>query len=55
MNAQLGIYVIPVIAKTLEISSEFSHHPGYSLIINAGYTLKTGFTGIPDYKIQIIT
>jgi len=50
-NAQLGVNVIPVIAKTLEISSEFSHHPGYSLTLNAGYTLKTGFTGIPDYKV----
>lgn len=50
-NAQLGVNVIPVIAKTLEITSEFSRHPGYSLNVHAGYTFKTGFVGIPDYKI----
>ncbi|MCF2447223.1 hypothetical protein L0657_24930 [Dyadobacter sp. CY345] len=50
-NAQLGVNVIPLIAKTLEVTSEFSHHPGYSLNVNAGYTFKTGFVGIPDYKI----
>jgi len=50
-SAQLGVNVIPVISKTLEVSSEFSTHPGYSLNFNAGYTFKTGFVGIPDYKV----
>jgi hypothetical protein len=41
-----GINIFPIRSKTFEITSEFSHHPGYGLILNLGQTIKTGYTGL---------
>lgn len=50
-KTSLGVNIPPIIAKSAEISSEFSRHPGYSLIFNLGHTFKTGHTGLVDHKV----
>jgi len=48
---QLGFNVVPVIANSLELVSEFSRHPRYSLNFNAGYTFNTSHVGMIDHKV----
>lgn len=50
-KANVGINIPPIIAKSAEISSEFSHHPGYSLNFNVGHTFKTGHIGLLDNDV----
>ena len=50
-KTSVGINIPPIIAKSAEISSEFSRHPAYSLNLNLGHTFKTGHTGLIDYKV----
>jgi hypothetical protein len=50
-KTSVGINLPPIIAKSAEISSEFSRHPGYSLNLNLGHTFKTAHTGLIDYKV----
>lgn len=50
-RSKLGVNVVPVIAKTLEVTSEFSNHPSYSLHFNAGYTFSTSHIGMIDYDV----
>jgi len=50
-RADIGINVIPVIANSVEITSEFSRHPGYTFIFNLGYTIQSGHTGLVDHKV----
>lgn len=51
-KASLGLNIPPVLAKSIELSSEFSRHPGYSLDFNLGHTFKTGHIGLIDYKVD---
>lgn len=51
-KTSVGINIPPIIAKSAEINSEFSRHPGYSLNFNLGYTFKTGHSGLIDYKVN---
>ncbi|MHA4739616.1 hypothetical protein [Dyadobacter sp. MSC1_007] len=51
-KASLGLNIAPVLAKSIELSSEFSRHPGYSLDFNLGYIFKTGHIGLIDYKVD---
>ena len=48
---QVGINVVPLIANSVEVVSEFNRHPGYSLNFNAGYTFHTGYVGMIDHKV----
>ena len=50
-KADIGVNVIPIIAKSVEITSEFKRHPGYSINVNLGYTFDTGHIGLADYKV----
>lgn len=50
-KTSIGINIPPIIAKSAEISSEFSRHPGYSLNLNLGNTFKTGHLGLINYKV----
>lgn len=50
-KTSVGINIPPIIAKSAEISSEFRHHPGYSLNLNLGRTFKTSHIGLIDYKV----
>lgn len=50
-KTSVGINLLPIIAKSAEISSEFSRHPGYSLNLHLGHTFKTGHTGLIDYDV----
>lgn len=43
---QVGLNVIPLVAKSVEVVSEFTTHPGYGLTLNAGYTFGTDYIGI---------
>ncbi|SEJ75971.1 hypothetical protein SAMN05216327_118159 [Dyadobacter sp. SG02] len=51
-KTSLGINIPPVIAKSIEISSELSRHSGYSLNFNIGHTFNTGHTGLIDHKVN---
>ncbi|GGN06149.1 hypothetical protein GCM10010967_46660 [Dyadobacter beijingensis] len=51
-KTSLGVNIPPVIAKSVEISSELSRHPAYSLNFNIGHTFKTGHTGLIDRKVN---
>ncbi len=48
-TGKAGINFIPVIAKSVEVTSEFSNRSWYALTADAGYTFNTGYTGISDY------
>ncbi|TLV03730.1 hypothetical protein [Dyadobacter luticola] len=48
---QIGINVVPLIARTLEVNSEFSDHPGYGLTLSAGHTFRTPHTGLINYDV----
>lgn len=50
-KANLGLNMPPILAKSFELTSEFSRHPGYSLDFNLGHTFKTGHSGLIDYKV----
>lgn len=50
-KTSLGVNIPPIIAKSIEISSELSRHPGYSLNFNIGHTFKTGHVGLIDRKV----
>jgi hypothetical protein len=49
-QSRIGLNVVPLVAKSLEVTSEFSHHPVYSLNFNAGYTFNTGYLPLFDIK-----
>lgn len=51
-KTSVGIDIPPIIAKSAEITSEFRHHPGYSLNFNLGHTFKTGHVGLIDHKVD---
>jgi hypothetical protein len=44
-KSDIGVNVVPLIAKSLEINSEFRKYPAYSLNLSMGYSFKTGHTG----------
>lgn len=50
-KTSVGINIPPIVARSAEISSEFSRHPAYSFNLNLGHTFKTGHTGLIDYKV----
>ena len=50
-KADVGLNVVPLIARSVEISSEFSKHPGYSLNFNLGYTFNSSHVGLTDYDV----
>jgi hypothetical protein len=50
-ETSVGINIPPTIAKSAEISSEFSRHSAYSLNLNLGHTFKTGHTGLINYAV----
>ena len=50
-KADVGLNVIPLMARSVEISSELRRHPAYSLNFNVGYTFKSGHIGLADYKV----
>ena len=50
-KTSLGVNIPPIIAKSIEISSELSRHPGYSLNFNIGHTFNTGHVGLIDRKV----
>ncbi|QRR00052.1 hypothetical protein [Dyadobacter sandarakinus] len=51
-KASAGINLPPLIARSVEVSSELSRHPGYSLIFQAGQTFKSSHIGLTDYKVD---
>lgn len=48
---QVGVNIPPIIAKTLEVTSTFTTHPGYSINLNAGSTFGTSLSGPWLYDI----
>jgi hypothetical protein len=48
---QIGINVVPIIAKSWEFSSESNKHPGYSLTFNTGATFGAEHNGMVDHKV----
>jgi hypothetical protein len=43
---QVGINVVPLLAQSLEATSEFSHTAWYSLSLDVGYTYRSRYKGI---------
>jgi hypothetical protein len=50
-EGKVGLNFAPLIARSVEVTSEFSKNPAYSLNLNAGYTFGTGHIGLFDYKV----
>lgn len=49
-QASAGINFAPLIARSVELNSEFMKHPGYALNLNIGGTFNTGHVGLIDFK-----
>ncbi len=48
---RIGINVIPVAIRTIELTSEFTDHPAYALTFNAGYVHESAFDGLVKSKV----
>lgn len=46
-----GINIIPAVASSAEVTSDFSNRSWYALTADVGYTFNTGYTGIYDDKV----
>lgn len=51
-TAKIGINAAPLIAKTVEVISEFSYHPAFAIQAGAGGTFGTKHIGLIDYKVD---
>ena len=51
-QARVGVNVIPLAIRTVELTSEFSKHPAYALTFNAGYAYKSSFDGLIKAKVD---
>lgn len=47
----VGINTVPVIARTLELTSELRPQPAYGITFNTGYTFNTNHTGFVDADV----
>ena len=47
----VGLNMLPLIARTIELTSEFGPHPAYALTVNVGYTHRSPFDGIVKVKV----
>ena len=48
---RIGINVIPLAIRTIELTSEFTNHPAYALTFNAGYVHESAFDGLVKSKV----
>lgn len=50
-NTKIGINVVPLITKTLDIESEFSYHPGFAFQVGIGGTFNTSYQGLIHFDV----
>lgn len=48
---QIGLNLVPMAAKTIEVTTELSHHPAYGIQVHGGYTFATGMESIYQNKV----
>lgn len=48
---RIGINLIPLAIRTIELTSEFTNHPAYALTFNAGYVYESAFDGLVKSKV----
>ncbi|GAB4022684.1 DUF3575 domain-containing protein [Spirosoma koreense] len=50
-QSRIGLNLVPLAIRTVELTSEFSRHPAYALTFQTGYVFQSAFDGLSRVKV----